>query len=365
MAWQVAHELARQGEAVTVVARELDPAAREAGIALRAVDSPGRRSPLRTLGFSRAAARATPRDEFDVVHGFARTRHQDLYRAGGGSHADHLERTCTPLGRAYRRWLPRHASLLALEQRVFADPRQRIQCASRLVADRLRTVQGVEAGRLWLVPNAVDAARFERARHAEAGARLRQSLAPRAGRIWLFPGSGWHRKGLDLCLSALAQTADREAELWVAGRDAPRAWLRRATAAGVDTRVRFLGPRDDLPIVYAAVDGVLLPTRYDPFANVTFEAAAAGLPVVTSDANGAAEWLSREACVRLEATDREEHVAGLAAAMAALRDPGARARMGGAARREVARFDWPGHVALLRAEYERIVEARRARAGGP
>ena len=46
-----------------------------------------------------------------------------------------------------------------------------------------------------------------------------------------------------------------------------------------------------MPALYQAADALLLPTRYDPFANVTLEAAAAGLAIITSAGNGAAEWL--------------------------------------------------------------------------
>jgi UDP-glucose:(heptosyl)LPS alpha-1,3-glucosyltransferase len=357
VAWQVAHELRRQGEDVTIVAREFAREAEPAdGIACLPVAAPGRRSPFRTLAFSRAAASATRARAFDVVHGFSRTRHQDLYRAGGGSHEDYLERSHPPLGRAVRRWLPRHRSLIAVERQVFADPGQRIQCASRLVADRLALRHGVARERILLLPNAVDTERFDAVRHREAGQRLRRTLDPAAPQIWLFAASGWRRKGLELAFDAIARVADPGLRLWVAGRDDPGPWRTRAARAGVGDRVRFLGPRADLEIVYAAVDGLLLPTRYDPFANVTFEAAAAGLAIVTSRANGAAEWLSPTACRVVADLDGES----IAAALRTLAEPTARQRLGDAARREVMPHHWPGHVAALRAEYARLVAARGA-----
>ena len=49
-----------------------------------------------------------------------------------------------------------------------------------------------------------------------------------------------------------------------------------------------------MPHVYAAADVFLLPTLYDPFANVTLEALAAGLPVITSAQNGASEIMDNE-----------------------------------------------------------------------
>jgi len=353
VAWQVAHELVGQGEDVTIAAREADPAS---AVPVRILEGVSRRGPGRTLAFSRAAARATRPPAFDVVHSFSRTRHQDLFRAGGGSHADYLRRTAPPAGAALRRLLPRHRSLLAVERRVFADPRQRIQCASRLVADRLCDAEGVDRGRILLLPNAVDAARFDAAPRAGAARALRASLEPRAGRVWLFAGSGWRRKGLATAIEALARSADPELRLWVAGRDDPARWRRRIARAGVGGRIRFLGPRRDLELVYAAADGLLLPTFYDAFANVTFEAAAAGLPIVTTRANGAAEWLPEEACRRVEPGDAE----ALARALDALADTDRRRCMGAAARAAVRPYDWPGHVRALRAEYAGIVAARAA-----
>jgi UDP-glucose:(heptosyl)LPS alpha-1,3-glucosyltransferase len=51
-------------------------------------------------------------------------------------------------------------------------------------------------------------------------------------------------------------------------------------------------PPAAMPHIYAAADVFLLPTLYDPFANVTLEALAAGLPVITSAQNGASEILT-------------------------------------------------------------------------
>ena len=47
-----------------------------------------------------------------------------------------------------------------------------------------------------------------------------------------------------------------------------------------------------MPALYAAVDVFVLPTIYDPFSNACLEALAAGLPVLTTTANGFAEILT-------------------------------------------------------------------------
>ena len=54
-----------------------------------------------------------------------------------------------------------------------------------------------------------------------------------------------------------------------------------------------LGAVRDLPALYAAADIFLLPTLYDPFSNACLEALAAGLPVVTTRANGFSEIIEQ------------------------------------------------------------------------
>lgn len=380
VAWRVAHELVRQGEDVTVLARETtadravpteattqaraasltEPSGRTgaSAIAVERLAVPRFWQPLRVILFSRAAGRAAASRRFDVVHGFARARHQDLYRAGGGSHADYLARSHAGLALAVRRLSPRHRTLLALERGVFRDPAQRIQCASRLVADALVEHEGVNRERILLLPNAVDADAFASPEAAREGARLRARLDPLAERIWLLAGSGWRRKGLGTALEAIARLRDDGLRLWVAGRDDPTAWRARVDAMGLTHQVRFLGTFEGIERLYHAVDGLLLPTRYDPFANVTLEAAAAGRPVVTSAANGAAEWLGDDVRVVCEAED----AGGFAEALDSLREAAPRRALGERARVRARGYDWPGHVEALRDEYARIVESHHRRA---
>jgi UDP-glucose:(heptosyl)LPS alpha-1,3-glucosyltransferase len=70
-------------------------------------------------------------------------------------------------------------------------------------------------------------------------------------------------------------------KLLVAGRGEPG----RFSSA----RAKFLGVVRDMPPLYRAADIFLLPTLYDPFSNACLEAFAAGLPVITTKANGFSE----------------------------------------------------------------------------
>ena len=357
VAWQVAHELDRSGVDVTILTREAHAGSSKdtrAGPSVQILRASTLWQPLRVLGFSAAATRAVRAGAYDIVHSFSRTRHQDLYRAGGGSHREYLQRSHSRSGRRLRRLSPRHRVLLSIEKAIFNDSSQRIQCASRFVADTLIENHGVSRDRIFLLPNAVDASRFGTPEASAAGRRLRAEVDEKAEQIWLFPASGWQRKGLIELFESFARCRDPGIRLWIAGRDDPRRWKRLAASLGIADRVRFLGHRDDLEIVYGAVDGMILPTRYDAFANVTLEAAISGLPIVTTDANGAAEWLG-EAIVRVsDPTDS----AALAEILQRGLDPHWRRRLGDEARRKAQAMDWPGHVAKLCEEYRRILRLR-------
>lgn len=340
-AWQVARGLAAAGDEVLVIARRGRPAP---GVELHRVAVPAAWQPLRVLAFSRAAARQARRTRCDVMYSLSRTAQQDVLGAAGGSHADYLERCHAGLARQLRRLSPRHRALLELEGRALRDARQRVVCNSQMVRDQLARRYAPAPGRLVVIRNGVDLDRFHPGRRARFRAPLRAELGAGSGPVWLFPGSGFARKGLDTALRAFAAGGPRGACLWVAGADRPTPWRSLAERLGVAGRVRFLGFRRDVPELLAAADAVLLPSRYDACASACLEAAAAGLPVVTSGANGAAELFG---AAGLTVADPEDGAA-FAAALDRLADAGERERLGRLARAAVEPFGWPTHVSALR-----------------
>jgi len=350
VAWRVAQGLAEAGDQVHVLAREAPPGAQPDALRIRVLRVPATWQPLRVALFSRAAAQAARELGVDLVHSFSRTLRQDVFRAGGGCHAAYMQRAYSPAGARWRRLSPRHAMLLGIEEAVLRDPHQIIQCNSAMVQREFTARYALAPERVVVIPNGVDLLRFAPGIHAAAATRLRERYAPGARRVWLLAGSGFRRKGLDTALRALDLSSDPDAMLWVAGGDDPRPWQARARAQGLAGRVSFLGPRRDLPRLYAAADALLLPTRYDAFANVCLEAAASALPVVTSDANGAAEWLGAGA---MRVTD-PENAEGFAAALDALRDPQRRALVGQEGRRRAEGASWDAHIAALRALYAKV-----------
>lgn len=112
------------------------------------------------------------------------------------------------------------------------------------------------------------------------------------------------RKGQALVIEALACLPDTT--LLLAGEGPDRAALSALAAArGVADRVRFLGSvaNDRLPVLYNAVDAVVMPSRSEGLANAWVESLACGTPLVISNAGGARELLHDPVAGRV--VDRE------------------------------------------------------------
>lgn len=338
--YELSRELARRGRDVTVICRRAtsDP---PTGVRCEELRGPSFWQPLRIGSFSRrASARVS---SFDVVHGFSRTRHQHIYRAGGGSHAAYLERVhrWPALERALS---PRHRAILRIEEAVFRDPEQIVQCNSKLVANELAGRYRIPQGRLVTIHNGVDTERFHPERRTERE-EIRAELGVK-GAVALFAGSGFRRKGLDRALDALAE-AGAPVTLLVAGRGEWRPFRRQARRLGITGRVRFLSERPDPERLYAAADLLVLPTRYDPFSNACLEAMAAGLPVATTPENGASELIEHGVNGFVLRDD-------FPAAFAALRDPEQLLSMGRAARKTAESHSWARHAEQVLELYERV-----------
>jgi len=109
--------------------------------------------------------------------------------------------------------------------------------------------------------------------------------------------------------------------------------VERATARGV----RFLGDRDDVDRLYAAMDVFVLASHREGFPRAAMEASAMGLPVVATDVRGCREVVDPGVTGTL--VPARDPVA-LATALRGLVDPTERAQMGGYARKRAeARFD--------------------------
>jgi UDP-glucose:(heptosyl)LPS alpha-1,3-glucosyltransferase len=243
------------------------------------VEVPGN-GPVR---FADALAAANPKAACDFVFSLERIWSCDAYRAGDGVHRAWLERrqAFEPRWKGWVRGIrAKHRELLRLERSAF-DPASTgaVIANARFVADEITRIYGYPVDRIHVVPNGLPAHASAIPALERAEARARLGLPERAI-LGLFLGSGWERKGLPCALRAAEQLGERF-RLVVAGRG-------RAAAHSSPAAI-LLGPVADPGPVLAACDLFVLPTWYDPFSNACLEAAAAGLPVITTRANGFSE----------------------------------------------------------------------------
>lgn len=233
------------------------------------------------ITFAREVERAA--SGADVIFSLERIFACDVYRAGDGVHGAWLERRAkfeTFWQRSFRWVNGKHRSLLKLERMLFSNGGARYVIAnSAMVRDEIAGRYDFPSERIDVIPNGYDAPRISPELRRQRRAELRIADA---AFVALFAGSGWKRKGLRTAVDAVRSMDG--VTLLVAGRGNPDAFAGR--------NVRFLGPRQDLQPDFAAADVFVLPTIYDPFSNACLEAWAAGLPVITTDANGFSEVLT-------------------------------------------------------------------------
>jgi UDP-glucose:(heptosyl)LPS alpha-1,3-glucosyltransferase len=228
-----------------------------------------------------AAAFQNARTGCDTHFSLERVPGCGVYRAGDGVHAAWMRRRdqFEPLWKRATRWMnPKHSQILKLEREVFDASNTRVVIAnSRMIRDEICEHFAFPVERIEVVYNGISLPGTLPAREE---ARRRLGVAPGIFCV-LFLGTGWERKGLRTALQAVEMVEG--AELLVAGRG-PADFYR-------SDKARFLGPVTDIAALFAAADILALPTWYDPFSNACLEGLAAGLPVITTDANGVSEIL--------------------------------------------------------------------------
>ncbi len=100
------------------------------------------------------------------------------------------------------------------------------------------------------------------------------------------------RKGLDLAIRATARIDG--AYLWLIGDGKERPALEALVAEqGIAARTRFIGWVDEPVHHLAAADALAFPSRHEPLGNVILDAWQAGLPVVSTRAEGPG-WFLRD-----------------------------------------------------------------------
>jgi len=349
---EVCRELLRRGHRVHAFVRSVE-------------EVPPRGLVLHVLGRARNAkqfADEVKRElllgRFDVTLALTQVWDADVWRMGGGlqrlwsraRHGSVFLRRMSAIANPGRRFLGR------LEEHLLRRAAcRRIITNSELVRRQVFQEFNVLPEKVEVVYNGVDLAAFSPEKASE-GQAVREELGlPAEAPLILFAANNFTRKGLGTLLRSL-DTVRRflpDVHLVVAGRDRAEPFLRLARRLGVERAVHFVGSRRDMPGLYAASDIFVLPTLYDPCANVCLEALASATPVITTLANGAAEFVRPgETGYLLREPGDHRTLARLLLHFFIRAD---RARMGRRARESIEGFTYRAHVDRLEDIFASVV----------
>ena len=216
-----------------------------------------------------------------------------------------------PLRRVHRLTLRRTARVIAV---------------SRAVAEALRRQQIFPAQKICIIHNGVDVDRFTRPHHPSG----------RHGPRWRIGAVGELApvKGYDDLINAARQVIERkpDVEFIIAGEDKSRGGEHRRhlveliSSLGLNEQIKLSGWADDPAELLATFDLFVSTSRSESFGMAIAEAMAAGLPVIATASEGAAEIIEADRTGKLVPIGNREAIAE--AVVELLNDEEERTRLG-------------------------------------
>lgn len=221
----------------------------------------------------------------------------------------------------------------AVESWLVHESDSLITCSASM-REEITELFGPGLSETTVIRNGIDAARWPFA-----------TRPPRTGPAeLLYVGRLEYEKGVHDAIAALPKIRRNHpgTTLTVAGDGTQQDWLiEQARKHKVRKATHFVGHlhHDELLAALHRADAAVLPSHYEPFGLAALEAAAAGIPLVTSDTGGLGEAVIN-GVTGMSFSPRD--VSGLAEAVSAvLDDPAAAQRRAQAAReRLTSDFDW-------------------------
>jgi UDP-glucose:(heptosyl)LPS alpha-1,3-glucosyltransferase len=357
--WQFVDAAARRGYELHVVAQGFGAEPLHARVSQHKVDRTGSR-----LTFAESAERLLRGLNLDVVHDTGLGWHFDFFQPHGGSYAAWLGRRLDMYPWWYRavKWpidalLPRHRNFARHWRRQEAAAQRSdktLIAISNMVADDFARLSGIRSEQIAVVHNGVDCQRFSPRHRAAHRSAVRKRLGVQDGTlILLMAAHNFRLKGVPELLRVTGRMVSNGHPLHVviAGGKRLDGWRRTAASVGLQNHATFLGTVTDMVPYYAAADAYVQPTYYDPCSLVLLEAAASGLPIVTTrHLNGAVELFCDGA--EILTVDNPAAEDALYELIEALFDERLRERLGVAARKVALRNTMERNAAAILQLYQ-------------
>lgn len=292
-AMKIAREAASRGHEVRFYTlRWEDELPEEFSVSIAPID--GLFNHVRYARFAPWLAQQMRLDKIDLVLGMNKMPGLDVYYAGDSCFEDKA--------RSQRSWFyrltPRYRHFSSFERAVFApEASTTILTISAIQPAAFSHHYGTQAERFVPLPPGIDPSRAATKVSPAARAECRAELAVGDDEhLIAFVGSGFIKKGLDRLLIAmhtLPESIAPKVKLVIVGQDRGDAFERMVMRLGIQSRVTFLGGRDDVPRWLQAADAFVLPAYDETAGMVILEAMIAGLPVLVTDICGYAPYVTQ------------------------------------------------------------------------
>jgi UDP-glucose:(heptosyl)LPS alpha-1,3-glucosyltransferase len=300
--WQIAADFCAIGSSVTVLTTG-NPSPPFDHPLLKIVSLLLPRYPLsflNVLHFDKACDAYLAQHPTPVVFSLDRNRFQTHMRAGNGVHAAYLKRRSSeegPLKKLSFALNPLHHAILSLEKKGFEHPDLKILFTnSEMVKQEVLQFYHTDPEKIRVVHNGVEWQAMQQAFdqwEVQKEKTLSEIPLDKTAFQFLFVGHNFHRKGLDKLLHALALIKQEHFQLSVLGKEKDLGYFKELTQRlELGKKVFFFGSQMQALPFYQIADCLVIPSLYDPFANVTVEALAMGVFVLSSKNNGGHEVLT-------------------------------------------------------------------------
>lgn len=360
---QFSAHLKQMGHQVHIFTRDM--CQQQDGLTLHQIKTTREMRSAAFVQFTRMAEEAIAAEKCDVIHSMIPIPSATVFEPRGGLLAESIQRNIARRKTGWKRFMRRISQPVHFKQQVMLRlERQLLErkdppvvvAVSDYVVRQLREHYDFPLARVHKVFNGVDISVPDDGQRGLYRQQVRECYHVGPDELLVVCiAHNFALKGVGELIDAIA-LARRQLDnlgLLIVGAGRGYRYVRQAKALGLCDIVRFAGASRQIERIYAAADIVALPTFYDPCSRVILEAAALGLPTITTRFNGAAEVLENGKTGLV--LDDPHDVSQLSKAICDLANPQRRARMGAAAANLANTFTMAQHASSVTAIYDTLV----------
>jgi len=264
---------------------------------IKIIEIPSRaiKSRKKDLEFCNSLKSVLLNTKLDLVIGFNKTPHLDVYFCGDTCYAEKTYKK----NNFFYRYTSRCRQNIFLEKMVFEkNKKTQIITIEPNQKNAFITYYKTEQSRFHYISPGIDSDRIAPENRIAIGCALRKTLnIHEEWNLITLIGSNLALKGVNRALNALHSLPEvlRSKTLLLLVGDDKKAnpHLKRAKKMGLEHQVRFIGPRKDIPQILFATDILIHPAHREAAGNVILEGAVAGVPVLCSGICGFSPYISK------------------------------------------------------------------------